>query len=261
MTDDGAHDGGTSTMRRSGAPSRHVLARIPLFADLLAEELDEFARHFEEVRLPAHARIFGHGDPADYFYVVRSGGVTLFRDEVGRPMQLIARLGAEEFFGEMGIFDGVTRTAAARTTEPTLLLRVSKWRLLQVLDTYPGIALKLQIAAARRHSENVAAALDLGKRQDLRIRLDQRVDLDLEGAAPRRVVLENLSFGGLCLRGPLDMLAEGDRVGCRLTSFGQTLEVEGRVTWIQEDRVGIAFTKPRTDRDDEVQDFLRHLLR
>ena len=54
--------------------------------------------------------ILREGDPADAFHVLTRGTVTVTRDGVGEP-QLLAQLGLGDFFGEIGLLQGMPRNA------------------------------------------------------------------------------------------------------------------------------------------------------
>lgn len=237
-----------------------TLRKVTLFADLEAAELGRLAEKFSERVLPAGHLVYQHGDASDTFYVVREGSVTLFRDQPGKPVQLLARLGPGDFFGELELFDGGERSASARTGETTRILKIDRRDLLAVLEERPAIAVRLQMAAARRRSENVSAALDLGQRQDLRIRLGKDVLLELTDGAWEPAVLENLSPGGLCLSGAPAEWQRHWTVRFTLIHGTDRLPVVGRVAWRQDDTVGLASSRLRTDHDEQVQRFQRRLL-
>ena len=92
-----------------------VLQRVELFRGLEAEEIRELARGFEELSLEEDHFVFQEGQSSDAFFIVREGAVILFRNTVGRPVHLLARLGAYDFFGELGLFDSIEHTMSART--------------------------------------------------------------------------------------------------------------------------------------------------
>lgn len=237
-----------------------LLRRIPLFADLAEEERARLSELFSEELVPSNQRVFSHGDDALHFYIVREGTVVIFRDEVGKPVQLQTRLGPGDYFGEMGLFDGFKRSAAARTSTLACLLKISKKDLLAFLDQHPGVAVKLQIAAARRHSENVIAALNLGVRHEVRIRLDRGVTLELNFGLKLPAVIENLSLGGLCLRQAPASWQKGREVHFKLHYDDEALPVNARVTWRENDLAGLAFEGTSDDHDARVQRLLRRLL-
>lgn len=237
-----------------------ILRQVRLFSDLEDSELQRLAGEFSEVLLPAGHRIFRHGDPADAFYIVRDGSVALYTDRTGQPLQLQARLGPGEFFGEVGLFDTAQRSSSARTGDTSRLLMIPKDELLAFLDDHPEVAIKLQIAAARRHTQNVSVALDLGQRQEVRIRLGQEIEMEPQEGKPLPVWIENLSLGGLCLRGGPSVWERHWTVRFTLRLEDLILPVTGRIAWRQGDTVGIAFLRGDDQHDERVQKLLRKLL-
>ena len=238
----------------------NLLRQVRLFVDLDDEELHRLAQLFHEEILPAGHRIFKPGDPSDAFYIVRQGGVALYSDQPGKPIHLQGRLGIGDFFGELGLFDGFERAASARASETSRVLKISKESLLTFLEGHPGIAIKMQIAAARRHSQNVSLALDLGHRSDVRIRLGKTVRLVLEDGEQIAATIENLSLGGICLSGVPDSWQRHWTLRFDLHFSDRHLPVIGRITWRRDDTVGLAFSRTDSEHDDRVQGMLRNLL-
>lgn len=70
-----------------------------------------------------HEIVFREGDPAESFFIILRGRVEVLRETDGRPVRL-AKLGAGDAFGEMGILIGAGRTAAVRALEPTLAYEI-----------------------------------------------------------------------------------------------------------------------------------------
>ena len=223
---------------------QEFLRKIDLFKDLDDRQLARLAALTVEEAHPAYKLIFREGDPVDAFYLVRDGMVTVFRDEPGRPQQVLARLEAGGFFGEMGLLnDKARRYASARTAAPTVLLRVDKADLIQLLAGNPALELKLRAEIIRRHGMNVSALLGLAGQRDVRIRLGVPAVLELEDGAKLSVTLENLSLGGVGLSGVPTNWQTGFLVRFRLGRPGEPgiLDVSGTVTWREGDTVGIAF--------------------
>lgn len=71
-------------------------------------------------------RIFSRADAADHMFVVIRGRVKIFLSGGGRRRKTFAYLGAGDFFGEMAVITGKTRSASAEATEPTSLLLIHK---------------------------------------------------------------------------------------------------------------------------------------
>ena len=223
--------------------SREFLKSVDLFADLDGPSLERLAAVSRDLDLPAAHMLFREGDPVDCFYLVERGEVAVFRDAPGKPVQLLARLGAGGYFGEMGLLNRAHRLASARTTVASTLLRINKEDLLPFLAAQPGVELKLRAEVVRRHGRNVSALLGLAGQRDVRIRLGLEAIVTFPDGLRQTVQLENLSLGGVALRGALAEWQPGRRVEFLLGVSGELelLPVTGQIAWREGDAVGIAF--------------------
>jgi CRP-like cAMP-binding protein len=223
---------------------KDFLRTVTLFKDLDDEQTARLAAVVIVERHPAYDLVFREGDPVDAFYVVQEGLVTVFRDEQGKPQQVLARLETGGFFGEMGLLnDKARRYASARTAAPAVLLRVDKPDLIGLLRDNPALELKLRAEVIRRHGMNVSALLGLAGQRDVRIRLGVPAVLELEDGTRLSVMLENLSLGGVGLSGVPATWQTGLPLSFRLGRPGELtiLGVNGSVSWREGDTVGIAF--------------------
>ena len=255
---------GHGARRPPGAGDRvnsDLLGRIVPFHHLDEPSLARLAAFCEEMEVPADRVIFHHGDVSDAFFVIVRGAVTVTRDEVGKPVQLLARLGERDFFGEQGLFEAQERSATVRTTQPTTLLRIPRRELMAFVDERPEVALRLQIAAAQRHSANAAVTLDLGRQSDVRIRLSKSVRIELADGSTREVELENLSTGGMSLSRAPDAWEPGLPVRFRLIRGTISMPIAARVTWRRNATIGLAFTDRDADHELAVWRALRQLSR
>jgi len=112
-----------------------MLENVTLFSELSAEEVKELESMIcrEEVR--RGDVIFQEGDATRDLFIVLSGEVEIsVRDLTGTP-KLISAFGENEFFGEMSLLDRkATRSATARATRNTVLLKIPAARLEPLLD-------------------------------------------------------------------------------------------------------------------------------
>lgn len=242
---------------------KDFLRKISLFVDLDDAQLDRLAGVVKEELHPAYKLIFREGDGVDAFYLVREGMVTVFRDVPGKPQQVLARLEEGGFFGEMGLLnDKARRYASARTAAPTVLLRVEKPDLVQILAGNPGLELKFRAEVIRRHGMNVSALLGLAGQRDVRIRLGVDTVMEMEDGTRLSVILENLSLGGVGLSGVPFTWQTGQPVRFRLGLAGEpdVLDVRGTVTWREGDTIGIAFAPEAAGDALLVQRALRRFL-
>jgi CRP/FNR family transcriptional regulator, cyclic AMP receptor protein len=122
-----------------------LLKRVPLFAGLEEDELEEIAQIAEEKDAPAGEALTHEGRHEGYFFVIVSGAVRVERG--GRTLNTL-RDG--EFLGEISLLDGGPRTATATTESPSELLVMTHQRFAQLLDTSPSIRAAVLEEVGRR---------------------------------------------------------------------------------------------------------------
>ena len=108
--------------------------------DTLEKVTQEFALIGEEKTIPAHARIFEQGDPADSFYIIKSGSVKIVRKGNDGVEGELRKLGPQDSFGEMALLTGEPRSASVETLENTHLLAISRDSFIQMLKDNPSIS-------------------------------------------------------------------------------------------------------------------------
>lgn len=122
-----------------------ALRNAPLFAALSAEALLPVAALSTEKRLAPEEVLFTVGDMGDAMYVVVEGEVRVVRDK-----QAIARLGPGECVGEMAALDWEPRSATVIATEPSLLIRLGRNELMDMLRDHPQLVRSLAMVLADR---------------------------------------------------------------------------------------------------------------
>jgi CRP/FNR family cyclic AMP-dependent transcriptional regulator len=127
-----------------------MLEDIPLFSCLDAEVVRDFEKVAARKRFPKDAIVFSRGDESDSLYIVRSGKVkAVIHDEEGREI-VLAVIGEGECFGEMGVLDGVPRSATIVTQEPTEMLVIRRNDFKKLLSANPDMALNLIAVVLQR---------------------------------------------------------------------------------------------------------------
>ena len=225
-----------------------VLGAMAIFERLRPEELDELVSLSEERFVTEDELVFGVGDRAEALFVILDGRVVVFRDQVGHPVRLLARLAGGDWFGEMALFGEERRRNSARATEPTRLLVLPAQALDTFLENRVESRLALQIAAARRKSLDSAASLDEDQQDDSRIAIHAAAVLTtMEGDRPVEVL--NLSRGGVSLSDGPARWEPGDEIRLRLAIGERRLDRPARVVWRSAHGIGIAFagTEPRLE--------------
>ena len=122
-----------------------LLARMPLFAGLTADELSRIADLTEEVEVAAGTVLTHEGRYEGWFYLVVAGTV-----EIARGGAAVDTVGAGGFVGEISLLDAGPRTATATTLTPCELLQFNNSQFDTLLDEQPEVRDRIQAAMEAR---------------------------------------------------------------------------------------------------------------
>lgn len=138
----------------------HHLSNLSLFQDLLdIEELLRMAGGCKICSYEIGDHIVHEGDPGDSMYIVKEGHVSVTRgsdagDAVScktRSHVELARLGQQEFFGEMSLLIGKRRCATVTCLTPVECIEIPKEAMFGVLISAPQIVQNIaQLISSRR---------------------------------------------------------------------------------------------------------------
>ena len=131
-----------------------MLRRIPLFGQIEPAKLKLIAFTSERVAFDAGTTLFHQGDAANAAYIIVEGKAEVVVEGLGGPVT-VAVLGANDFFGEMGILGDVPRTATIRAQSRLVTLRISKDLFLRLIKEFPAMAVSmLRVLASRLEATN-----------------------------------------------------------------------------------------------------------
>jgi CRP/FNR family cyclic AMP-dependent transcriptional regulator len=130
-----------------------MLAEVPLFADLDERERSILAERIDVVTVPSGQVVYSHGEPGDALYVVCKGQVELFFKNDEGDRILFETVGPGEFFGEISLLDGGSRTTSAMVKHDLEALVVDRGDLDELLRLRPSAAMHLMAATGRRLRE------------------------------------------------------------------------------------------------------------
>ena len=132
------------------SPEVSLLAEVPLFQLLDADERSALAKLMEHARFPAGHRIFQEGEPGDRMYVICSGVVELATtDKLGQKL-ILATAGRGDLFGELALLDHGGRTARATVLEESELLVLDRATLIDFIRRRPDAALDMMAVMSGR---------------------------------------------------------------------------------------------------------------
>ena len=141
--------------QRLGREWAKMLGEVPLFRGLSQRHLGRIASLAVGQRREAGSAIVHAGAASDAFYVVL-GGIAVVR----RPGRRAIRLRPGDFFGEIGLLDGGSRTATVEAETDVELVRLPRAGFLKMLEKEPQVALALLTALAARLREASGAPAD-----------------------------------------------------------------------------------------------------
>jgi MFS family permease len=121
-----------------------VLEHLGLLQATSRPVLERLAADVTELDVPAGITVIVEHDPADAFYVVRSGDLDVFVGE-----RHVNELHAGDWFGEIGLLEELPRTATVRTVTPSVLYRIGGTAFLDAFAQLPPSPSLLDSVAAR----------------------------------------------------------------------------------------------------------------
>lgn len=115
------------------------LKTVPFFQHFNDAQLEELISLGQFVDYSGGRTLFEQGDAADCLYVILSGRVKVFgKDPAGNEVELSV-LGHGDFFGELALVDGGTRSATIRALESSEFFLLNRQGFLQLLTRSPDL--------------------------------------------------------------------------------------------------------------------------
>src|SRR3954465_2396523 len=127
-----------------------LLARVPVLADLPAEDLQQISRIAHPRRFAAGEAVFREGDASNTCYIVRSGRARAVREHADGRQLALATFGPGDIFGELAMFDDERRSATVEGMEPLETLAILGNDLRRCMEQRPRLAIALAAALSRR---------------------------------------------------------------------------------------------------------------
>jgi len=130
-----------------------LLARIPMFEGLGADDLQALANSLVEREFVAGQLIMSLGDVGTSMFIVAKGHVNIhLPGEASRRISL-KDVSDGEYFGELALFDDKPRSASALASSNSLLLELDRDTLSKYLEARPHAAMTLLRTLAGRLRE------------------------------------------------------------------------------------------------------------
>ena len=123
------------------------LKSLPLFESVSDEDLQKIAPFVSEVSVSEGKHLVEEGDYAYEFMAIEEGTA-----EVRRGDQVLAELGAGDFFGEMGLIDSDRRNATVIARTPLRLITLDRWDMKRLEKAIPSAAARIRDVVEKRRA-------------------------------------------------------------------------------------------------------------
>ena len=126
-----------------------LLRRIPLFAKIEPSKLKLLAFTSERLTFAAGQELFHQGDVGDVAYIIIDGEAEIVVDSSDGEL-VVAKVGKNDFIGEIAILIDVPRTATVRAASELATLAISKDQFFSMIAEFPDMAVEIMRELARR---------------------------------------------------------------------------------------------------------------
>lgn len=132
-----------------------VLKQISFFKDLSNSDLKKLFSIAGLKQYAAGQMVFAKADLGNNFFIVKTGRIKIFTTVGGGKKKTFAYLKKGDFFGEMSLLGGRTRSASAQAVEDSEVLVISKKNFKRLIIENPDFSLNLlQTLVERLHKAN-----------------------------------------------------------------------------------------------------------
>ena len=115
------------------------LKALPLFEGVSDEDLDKIAPFVSEVSVSEGKHLVDEGDYAYEFMAIEEGEAEVIRGE-----ETLAKLGAGDYFGEIGLLEDDRRNATVIARSAMRLLTLDQWDMKRLEKAIPSAAEKIR---------------------------------------------------------------------------------------------------------------------
>lgn len=139
------------------------LRNVPIFNELSDQELEKIAGLGVRKKYKKGSIILLEEETGAALFVIITGKVKIVRmDDDGREV-ILSILGESDFFGEMAILDGLTRSASVVATSKSELFMIHRRDFLKLLNDYPMVAIALlrELTGRLRKADSQIKSLSL----------------------------------------------------------------------------------------------------
>jgi len=124
-------------------PASEFLAYVPIFSEIPMETVEKIEKIGTRKNFKKNDVILMEDEVGTALFVIVSGKVKVARTSTDGREVILSILSDSDFFGEMAILDGQTRSATVVAIEDTELFLIQRNDFINLLKEYPEIAISL----------------------------------------------------------------------------------------------------------------------
>ncbi|MFA7287847.1 MAG: Crp/Fnr family transcriptional regulator [Melioribacteraceae bacterium] len=124
-------------------PSSDFLKYVPIFMELPETTLEKIEKVGSRKNFEKDQIILMEEEVGSALFMIVTGKVKVSRASSDGREVILTILSESDFFGEMAILDGLTRSATVTAIELTELFMIQRKEFLELLKTYPEISISL----------------------------------------------------------------------------------------------------------------------
>lgn len=152
-----------------------LLRGTELFAELSDDDLSRVAATAVSRELRRGDVLFEEGASPEHLYVVEDGRIAIASKSIDGRESVFALMERGELFGEMGLLDGLGRSAEARALEPSRITEIPYQPVREIFDANPALLWGV-------------VALLAGRLRSMDAALADSVFLDVTGRTAKRLL-------------------------------------------------------------------------
>lgn len=126
------------------------LANVPIFSDLDEDTLQKIAKSGVIQTYKKSSVILSEEGTGSALFVIAEGKVKISRSSNDDKEVILAILNESDFFGEMSLLDGMSRSATVTAVEDSKLFIIQRAEFLELLSKYPEVSVALLTELTKR---------------------------------------------------------------------------------------------------------------
>ncbi len=128
----------------------NFLESVPIFSELDSDTLEKIVKSGVTQNFKKNSIILSEEESGSALFVIVEGKVKVSRSSGDDKEVILAILNESDFFGEMSLLDGMTRSATVTAIEDSKLFIIQRTEFLDLLKKYPDVSIALLTELTKR---------------------------------------------------------------------------------------------------------------